>query len=56
MFFVFQNFDDLDLTKMWLSTSEASNLGAEEVSSRLRVDTRHGLRWEEATHRRQLAG
>lgn len=42
--------------KMWLSTAEASSLGAEEVSSRLRVEVRQGLRWDEATHRRQLAG
>lgn len=41
---------------MWLSTSDASALGAEEVASRLRVEVRQGLSWQEATHRRQLSG
>lgn len=45
-----------DDDKMWLSTAEASSTGAEEVASRLRVEVRQGLRWDEATHRRQLAG
>lgn len=41
---------------MWLGTNEAATLGAEEVASRLRVDTRGGLWWREAELRRQLAG
>lgn len=41
---------------MWLTTSEASTLGAEEVVARLRADLRIGLRWKEAELRRQLAG
>lgn len=41
---------------MWLTASEASSLGYEEVSDRLRVDIRKGLTWQEATLRRQLAG
>lgn len=41
---------------MWLSASEASSLGAEEVASRLRVEVRQGLSWQEATYRRQLSG
>lgn len=41
---------------MWLSTGDASTLGAEEVSGRLRVEVRQGLSWQEATHRRQLSG
>nr|CAD7439891.1 unnamed protein product [Timema bartmani] len=41
---------------MWLTTNEASALGAEEVSARLRVDIRSGLGWREAELRRQLAG
>ncbi|XP_023711698.1 calcium-transporting ATPase type 2C member 1 isoform X2 [Cryptotermes secundus] len=42
--------------EMWLTTSEASTLGAEEVAARLRADLRIGLRWREAELRRQLAG
>lgn len=41
---------------MWLSSSEASVLGAEEVAARLRVEYRQGLSWQEATYRRQLSG
>jgi Ca2+-transporting ATPase len=41
---------------MWLTTGEASTLGAEEVAARLRTDIRIGLRWREAELRRQLAG
>ena len=41
---------------MWLTTCEASTLGAEEVVARLRADIRIGLRWREAELRRQLAG
>ncbi|KAF5298999.1 hypothetical protein FQA39_LY11631 [Lamprigera yunnana] len=41
---------------MWLNTSDASALGAEDVASRLRVEVRQGLSWQEATHRRQLSG
>jgi Ca2+-transporting ATPase len=41
---------------MWLTTCEASTLGAEEVAARLRADLRIGLRWREAELRRQLAG
>lgn len=41
---------------MWLSTTEASVLGAEEISGRLQVDIRTGLLWEEAEHRKQLFG
>ncbi|KAK0158524.1 hypothetical protein PV328_009517 [Microctonus aethiopoides] len=41
---------------MWLTTAEASSLGAEEVAARLHVDTRTGLWWQEADQRRQLAG
>jgi Cation transport ATPase len=41
---------------MWLTTGEASTLGAEEVAGRLRADLRIGLRWREAELRRQLAG
>lgn len=42
--------------EMWLRTNEVAALGAEEVSARLRVDTRTGLWWKEAELRRQLAG
>jgi magnesium-transporting ATPase (P-type) len=41
---------------MWLTTSEASFLGVEEVAGRLQVDNRTGLWWEEANHRKQLFG
>lgn len=41
---------------MWLAASEASSLEYEEVASRLRVDVRQGLTWQEATHRRQISG
>lgn len=41
---------------MWLSANESSSLGAEEVASRLRVEVRQGLSWQEANYRRQLAG
>ncbi|XP_054285623.1 calcium-transporting ATPase type 2C member 1 isoform X2 [Macrosteles quadrilineatus] len=42
--------------EMWLGTTEAATLGAEEVAARLRVDLRNGLWWREAELRRQLAG
>lgn len=41
---------------MWMSASESSTLGAEEVASMLRVEVRQGLSWQEATYRRQLSG
>lgn len=41
---------------MWLAASEASSLSGDEVADRLRVDVRKGLSWQEATHRRQIAG
>uniref|UniRef100_A0A069DXQ9 Calcium-transporting ATPase n=1 Tax=Panstrongylus megistus TaxID=65343 RepID=A0A069DXQ9_9HEMI len=41
---------------MWLSTGEASWLGAEEVAARLRVDLRSGLWGREPELRRQLTG
>lgn len=41
---------------MWLTTSDAASLGADEVSARLHVDVRTGLWWQEADHRRQLVG
>lgn len=41
---------------MWLSTAEASSLGAEEVAAKLHVDTRTGLWWQEAEQRRSLVG
>ena len=41
---------------MWLTTAEATSLGAEEVAARLHVDIRTGLWWQEADHRRQLVG
>ncbi|CAA9996304.1 unnamed protein product [Nesidiocoris tenuis] len=42
--------------KMWMTTGEASWLGAEEVAARLRVDLRTGLWGREPELRRQLAG
>ncbi|XP_026688831.1 calcium-transporting ATPase type 2C member 1-like isoform X5 [Diaphorina citri] len=42
--------------EMWLTTNEASLMGAEEVAARLRVDCRSGLWWKEAELRRQLIG
>ncbi|XP_076302469.1 calcium-transporting ATPase type 2C member 1-like [Lasioglossum baleicum] len=41
---------------MWLTTAEAASLSAKEVAARLHVDTRTGLWWQEADHRRQLVG
>lgn len=41
---------------MWLSASEASSQTYEDVADRLHVDVRHGLSWQEATRRRQIAG
>lgn len=41
---------------MWLTTKEASTLGAEEVAASLRVDHRTGLSWREAELRRKLTG
>ena len=41
---------------MWLSTSEASTSGVEEVAGKLRIDIRNGLWWEEADQRRNLFG
>ncbi|XP_049818682.1 calcium-transporting ATPase type 2C member 1 isoform X2 [Aethina tumida] len=43
-------------SSMWLTASEASRLECEEVASRLDVDVRKGLSWQEATHRRQVSG
>lgn len=43
-------------SEMWLTTAESASLGAEEVAARLHVDVRTGLKWQEADHRRQLAG
>ncbi|CAH0773260.1 unnamed protein product [Bemisia tabaci] len=42
--------------EMWLTTKEASTLGAEEVAASLRVDHRTGLSWREAELRRKLTG
>lgn len=41
---------------MWLSTGEASSMGAEEVAGVLRVDVRSGLTWNEAEQRRSITG
>jgi Ca2+-transporting ATPase len=41
---------------MWLTASEASSIRHEDIADRLHVDVRHGLSWQEATHRRQIAG
>uniref|UniRef100_A0ABD2VWK5 Calcium-transporting ATPase n=1 Tax=Trichogramma kaykai TaxID=54128 RepID=A0ABD2VWK5_9HYME len=41
---------------MWLTTSEASMMGSEEVAARLQVDSRMGLRWDEVNHRKQMFG
>jgi len=41
---------------MWLSTGEASSLGAEEVAGRLDTNLHNGLDWREVELRRQLAG
>lgn len=41
---------------MWLLTTDASALGAEEVAGRLQVDLRTGLSWQEVNHRKQLFG
>lgn len=41
---------------MWLSTSEASAMGVEEVAGVLQVDVRSGLPWREAEQRRSLTG
>ncbi|KAL1129418.1 hypothetical protein AAG570_013945 [Ranatra chinensis] len=41
---------------MWVTTGEASYLGAEEVAARLRVDVRLGLWTHEAEQRRVLTG
>ncbi len=41
---------------MWLKTSDASSLCAEDVASKLRIDCRVGLGWKEADLRRQLIG
>lgn len=54
--FYFVYFQDVSETIMWLAASEASSLGYEEVCSRLRVDVRQGLTWQEAAHRRQITG
>ncbi|XP_046396108.1 calcium-transporting ATPase type 2C member 1 isoform X1 [Ischnura elegans] len=47
---------NINVEDMWLKTGDASTLGVEEVSARLRADIRNGLRWREAELRRQLAG
>lgn len=41
---------------MWLKTSDASSLCAEDVAAKLRSDCRIGLGWKEADLRRQLIG
>lgn len=41
---------------MWLKTSDASSLCAEDVAAKLRSDCRMGLSWKEADLRRQLIG
>lgn len=41
---------------MWLSTAEASSLGAEEVAARLDTNLHTGLEWREVELRRQLSG
>lgn len=41
---------------MWLKTSDASSLCAEDVAAKLRIDVRVGLGWKEADLRRQLIG
>ncbi|XP_066585292.1 calcium-transporting ATPase type 2C member 1 isoform X2 [Prorops nasuta] len=43
-------------SEMWLTTAEAASLGSDEVAAKLHVDTRTGLRWQEADHRRRLVG
>lgn len=53
-FFLFQT--DKDSAGLWLTASEASSLGYEEVSERLRVDISKGLNWQEATERRKVSG
>ncbi|XP_039284046.1 calcium-transporting ATPase type 2C member 1 isoform X1 [Nilaparvata lugens] len=42
--------------EMWLKTSEAATLEAEDVATRLNVDPRFGLRWRDAENKRQLTG
>ncbi|XP_044006529.1 calcium-transporting ATPase type 2C member 1 isoform X4 [Aphidius gifuensis] len=48
--------EKVEVPDMWLSTAEASSLGAEEVAAKLHVDTRTGLWWQEAEQRRSLVG
>ncbi|CAB3369455.1 Hypothetical predicted protein [Cloeon dipterum] len=43
-------------SQMWLTTGEASSLGAEEVAARLDTHLHNGLEWREVELRRQLAG
>nr|CAI5840707.1 unnamed protein product [Callosobruchus analis] len=45
-----------DNTGLWMTASEASSLGYEEVAERLRVDIKKGLSWQEATERRKVLG
>ncbi|XP_050499261.1 calcium-transporting ATPase type 2C member 1 isoform X4 [Diabrotica virgifera virgifera] len=47
---------DKDSAGLWLTASEASSLGYEEVAERLRVDIRKGLGWQEANDRRTVSG
>ncbi|XP_065225998.1 calcium-transporting ATPase type 2C member 1 isoform X3 [Planococcus citri] len=48
--------DKSDESDMWLKTSDASSMCAEDVASKLRIDCRMGLGWNEADLRRQLIG
>ncbi|KAK7593064.1 hypothetical protein V9T40_007816 [Parthenolecanium corni] len=41
---------------MWLRTSDASSLSADDVAAKLKVDKSVGLGWKEADLRRQLIG
>lgn len=52
----FHSSGEISGSMMWLAASEASSLSGEEVADRLRVDVRKGLSWQEAAHRRQIAG
>ncbi|KAG5890132.1 hypothetical protein JTB14_027799 [Gonioctena quinquepunctata] len=47
---------DKDNTGLWLTASEASSLGYEEIAERLRVDINKGLSWQEANERRKVSG
>ncbi|CAH2006061.1 unnamed protein product [Acanthoscelides obtectus] len=45
-----------DNSGLWMTASEASSLGYEEIAERLRVDIKKGLSWQEATERRKVLG